>query len=231
MYHTSSLILFEGDRTTRLLSCQTQLSFSQTHLLNLNSLLEKHGTINEDRETCAAVRLCIIITLVTQAELHDDMRHNSFLSAPERVQHHSSCRQCLSQAVAVTVELSTDDYYYLDPYLGVGASVSHFIFGPIDLRVGDKVCWNRAIILLTEEQPNGLKPDLDPQMSLVPAMQRASLSGAETLDGQLSVLRLARRSVGMSVCQVPSGPKTLCDQLMEYRRANSLDSLGRFTEV
>ena len=159
------------------------------------------------------------------------MRHNSFLSASERVKYHSQCRDCLSKAVAVTAELSPDDYYYLDPYLGVGASVLHFVSGPIDLGVGDKVCWTRAIILLTEEQPNELQPSLDPLMSLIPAMQRVSLSTAETLDGQLSVLRLARISVGISVCLVPNGPRTLCDQLMEYRRANSSHGLGRFTEV
>lgn len=159
------------------------------------------------------------------------MCHNSLLSAPERVQYRSRCRECLSEAVAITAELSPDDYYYLDPYLGVGASVSHFVSGPIDLGVGDKVCWNRAISLLTEEQSTGLQPSSDHHMTFVPAMRRAPSFAEEALGTQLRVLRLARRSVGTSVCLVPSGPKTLCGQLMEYRKAGNLHSSGRFTEV
>ena len=176
--------------------------------------------VDGDHETCASVRLCIIMTLIIQAELYDDMCHNSLLSATERVQHRSRCKECLSEAVAVTAELSPDDYYFLDPYLGVGASVSYFS-RPTDPRVGDKVCWNRAINLLTEEQPDGPQPSSDVHMALVSSMQRASSFAVETIDAQLSVLHLARRSVGMSVCLVPSGPKSLCSQLMEYRRANN----------
>jgi len=159
------------------------------------------------------------------------MCHNSLLSATERVQYRSRCKECLSEAVAITAELSPDDYYYLDPYLGVGASISQFLSRPIDLGVGDKVCWNRAINLLTKEQPNGLQQSSDVQMTLVSSTQRTSPFTAETLDAQLSVLRLARRSVYMSVCLVPSGPKTLCDQLMEYSRMDNFHSLGRITEV
>lgn len=79
--------------------------------------------IDGDREIRAPVRLCIIITLLTQAELYDDMCHNFLLSATERVQYRSCCRDRLSEAVAITTELSPDDYYYLDPYLEVGASI------------------------------------------------------------------------------------------------------------
>ncbi|KAF9650238.1 hypothetical protein BDM02DRAFT_1491381 [Thelephora ganbajun] len=202
--------IVSGNHVTRLLSCQTQLSFLQSHLPNLNSLLGQYGPISGGRETCASVRLCIIITLVTQAELYDDMCHNSLLSASEGVQYRSRYRECLSEAVAITAELSPDDYYYLDPYLGV--------------------CWNRAISLLTKEQPSGFQPSLGSHMTMVSSIQRASFT-AETLGAYLSVLRLARRSVSMSVCLVPGGPKTLCGQLTEYRRPGSLNSLGRFTEV
>jgi hypothetical protein len=73
------------------------------------------------------------MTLITQAELYDDMCHNSLLSATEGVQYRSRCRECLSEAVETTAELSPDDYYYLDPYLGVGTFVSHFLSRPIDL--------------------------------------------------------------------------------------------------
>lgn len=184
--------------------------------------------IDGDRETRASVRLSIIMALITQAELYDDMCHNPLLSAKERVQCRGRCGECLSEVVAITAELSPDDYYYLDPYLGVGASVSHFFSRPIDPRVGDKVCWDRAINLLTKEQP---QPSSDVHMTLVSSTQGASSFNVETLDSQLTVLRLARRSVGMSVCLVPSGPKTLCSQMMEYRRANNLQSLGRFTEL
>jgi len=187
--------------------------------------------VDGDHETCASVRLCIIITLVTQAELYDDICHNSLLSAMERVQYRSHCKERLSEVVAITAELSPDDYYYLDPYLGVGASVLRVLSRPIDPGVGDKVCWNRAINLLVEEQPDGFQQTSDVHMTLVSSTQRASSFTVEMLDTQLSVLRLARRSVGMSVCLVPSGPKTLCDQLMDYRGRNNLHSLGRFTEV
>ena len=187
--------------------------------------------VGGDCETCASVRLCIIITLVTQAELYDDICHNSLLLAMERVQYRSRCKECLSEVVAITAELSPDDYYYLDPYLGVRASVLRVLSRPIDLGVGDKVCWNRAINLLVEEQPDGLQQTSGVHMTLVSSTQRALPFTVEKLDTQLSVLRLARRSVGVSVCLVPSGPKTLCDQLMENRRTNNLRSLGRFTEV
>jgi len=191
-------------------------------------VLKQHSTIDKDHETCVSVRLCMIITLVTQAELYDDMCHNSPLSAPERVQYRSRCRECLSGVVAVTAELSHDDYYYLDPYLGVGFSISRFISGSIDLGAGDKVCWNRAINLFAEEQHDGLQPSSDPHMTLVSSTQGSSPFTAETLEANLSVLRMAGRSVGVSVCLVPSGPKTLCSQLMDYRRASGS---GRFTEV
>jgi hypothetical protein len=176
------------------------------------------------------VRLCIIITLVKQAELYDDICQNSLPSAPEMVQYRSRCRECLSEVVVITAELSPDDYYYLDPYLGVGVSISYYICGPINHGLGDKVCWNRAISLLTEGLPNGSKPSLAPPMALIPPMPRVS-SFTEARDAQINVLRMARRSVGMSVCLVPSGPKPLCSQLMEYRRANGLNNLGRFAEV
>jgi hypothetical protein len=156
------------------------------------------------------------------------MCHKSLLSTPERAQYHSRCGECLFELVATTAEFSPDDYYYLDPYLGVGVSISRFISGQIDRGAGDKVCWNRAINLFTEEQPNGLQPSLDPHITLASSMQRVLPFTAETLDANLSVLHVARRCVGMSVCLVPSGPKTLCGQLMAYRRANSF---GRFTEV
>jgi len=160
--------------------------------------------------------------LVTQAELYDEMCRNSLLTATERVQHRSRCKECLSEAAAITVELLPDDYYYLDPYLGVGASISHLFCRLADPRVGDKVCWNRAINLLAEEQPNEPQPSSDVQMALVPV----SSFTAETLDAQLSVFHLARRSLGMGVCLVPSGPKTLCSQLMEYRRTNNSYAWG-----
>lgn len=185
-------------------------------------MLAQHSAADRDHETWAPVQLCIIITSITQADLYDDVCRNSLLSAPERDQCRSRCRECLSSAVAATVEFSPDDYYYLDPYLGVGAFLSHSVSGPVDLGVGDKVCWNRAINLLTEEQPDRHQPDSDTHMTLVSSTQRPLPFTPETLDAKLSVLRLARKAVGMSVCLVPSGPKTLCSQLMEYRRANGL---------
>lgn len=74
----------------------------------------------------------MIITLVKQAELYDDMRKSSLPSASERTQFHTRCRECLSKVVVTTAELSPEDYYYLDPYLGVGTSIPHWSFGPID---------------------------------------------------------------------------------------------------
>lgn len=189
-------------------------------------MLEQH--VERGHETWAPVRLCIIITLVTQADLYDDMCHNSLLSAPERVQYRSRCRECLSRVVAVTAELTPDDYYYLDPYLGVGALISRLVSGPIDLDFANKVCWNRAINLFTEGQPDEYQPSLDPRMTLVSSAQGLSPLTAGTLDADLSVLRLARRSVSISVCLVPSGPKTLCSHLMECRRATSF---GRFAGI
>ena len=203
-----------------------QLSSLQSHVHNLNSVLKRHDTINRDHETWVSVRLCFVITSVTQAELYDDLYHNSLLSAPERVQYRSRCRECLCEVVATTAEFSPDDYYYLDPYLGVGASISCFISRSIDLGAGDKVCWNRAISLLTKEQPSRACSDLE--LTLVSSTQGVSSLTVETLDANLSVLHLARKYVGASVCLVPIGPKTLCGQLMEYRRTNSL---RRFTEV
>jgi hypothetical protein len=105
----------------------------QTHLHDLNLVLERHATIDRDHETRASVRLCIIVTLVAQAELYNDMYHNSLLSASEGAQSRSRCRGCLSEVVATTAELSLDDYYYLDPYLGVGTSILHFVSGSTDL--------------------------------------------------------------------------------------------------
>ena len=169
--------------------------------------------------------MCIIITLVKQAELYNDMHQNSLPSTRERVEYRSSCRESLTEAVTVTAEFSPDDYYYLDPYLGVGASISCWISEFINLGLGYKVCWNRAISLLTEESCDGLQPSSDP------STEGSSSFTAETIETQLRVLRLARRSVGMCVCLVPSGPKTLCSQLREYGRASSLNSLGRFAEV
>lgn len=186
-------------------------------------MLEQNGPISQLRETCAPVRLCIIVTLIKQAELYNDMYQSSLPSASERVQYRSSRRESLSSAVTLTTELSPDDYYYLDPYLGVGTSVSYCISGFIYVGLGDKVCWNRAISLLTEESSDGL--------ASAPPSGENLLFAEETLAAQLNALRLARRSIGMSVCLVPSGSKTLCGQLMEYRRASSLNSLGRFTEV
>jgi len=191
-------------------------------------VLEQHSTIDKDHEIRVSVRLCIIITLITQAELYDDMCRDSLLSAPERARYRSHCRECLSEVVTTTTELSPDDYYYLDPYLGVGSSISHFISGSIDIRAGDKVCWNRAISLFAEEQANRPQPSSDPHMTLVSSTQGSSSFTTEALEVNLGVLRMARRSVGASVCLVPSGPKTLCGQLMDYRRANGF---GRFTEV
>jgi len=191
-------------------------------------VLEQHSTIDNDHETCVSVRLCIIITLVTRAELYDDICCDSLLSAPERARYRSRCRECLSEVVVTTTELSPDDYYYLDPYLGVGPSIPRFISGSIDLGAGDKVCWNRAISLFAEGYPNSPQPTSEPHVTLVPSMQEPLSFTAEALEANLSVLRMARRSVGASVCLVPSGPKTLCSQLMDYRRANGF---GRFTEV
>ena len=191
-------------------------------------MLEQHNTVDKDHETCVSVRLCIIITLVTRAELYDDICRDSLLSAPERARYRSHCGECLSEVVVITTELSPDDYYYLDPYLGVGSSISRFISGSIDLGAGDKVCWDRAISLFAEEQPGRPQPSSDPHITLVSPTQGPSSITAEELEANLSVLRMARRSVGASVCLVPSGPKTLCGQLMDYRRANSF---GRFTEV
>ena len=191
-------------------------------------MLESHSTINKDHETCVSVRLCIIITLVTRAELYDDICRDSLLSAPERARYRSCCRESLSEVVATTTELSPDDYYYLDPYLGVGSSISRFISGLIDVGAGDKVCWNRAISLFSEEQANRPKPSSDPHMALVSSTRGPSSFTAEALEANLSVLRMARRSVDASVCLVPSGPKTLCGQLMDCRGVNSFE---RFTEV
>ena len=187
-------------------------------------MLEQHSTIDKDHETCVSVRLSIIVTLVTQAELYDDMSHDSLLSTPESVRYHSRRRECLSEVVAITAELLPEDYYYLDPYLGVGSSIARCISRPIDAG-DDKVCWNRAISLFAEEQPDSPQLSSDPHVTLVPSTPPFA---AETLDANLSVLYMARRSVGASVCLVPTGPKTLCGQLMDYRRANSF---GRFTEV
>lgn len=191
-------------------------------------MLEQPLPISELRETRASVRLCIIITLVKQAELYHDMQQSSLPSASERAQYRSSCMGRLSEVVTVTAEFSPGDYYYLDPYVGVGASVSYCISGFIYLGLGDKVCWSRAISLLAEELSDVSKSssDLDGTLS-----RRSPSLTAGTLEAQLSVLRLARRSVGMSVCLVPGGPKSLCSQLGEYRRASSLNNLGRFTEV
>lgn len=99
----------------------------QTHLHNLGFVLGQHGMINEDHETRVSVQMCIIITLVAQAELYDDMYHNLLLSASEGVLSHSRCWECLYEVVAITAELLPDDYHYLDPYLGVGASISYFV--------------------------------------------------------------------------------------------------------
>ena len=165
-----------------------------------------------------------------QAELYGDICQSLLPSAPDQVQYRSSCRECLSKAVAVTTELSPDDYYYLDPYLGVGPSVSSRIFGFVNPEFGNKVCWNRAISLLTGELSDGSQTCQDPDTIVAPSARGPPFM-EEPLDAQLNVLRLARRSVGMSVCLVPTGPKTLCDQLMEYRRGGGFYSLGRFTEV
>ena len=173
------------------------------------------------------MRLCIIITLVTQAELYDDMARDPLLSAPESIQYRSHRKEYLSEVVAITAELSPDDYYYLDPYLGVGSSTSHFVSGSIDLG-GDKVCWNRAMTLLADEQPNKPQPSSDSNVTLVSSKQALPMFTAEALEANLSVLRMARRSVGASVCLVPSGSKTLCGQLVDCRRTNGF---GRFTEV
>lgn len=89
-------------------------------------MLEQPGQINELR---APVRLCTIISLVKRAELYHDMYQKSPSSAPEMVEYRSSCRESLSEVVTVTAELSLDDYYYLDPYLGVGGSFSYCISG------------------------------------------------------------------------------------------------------
>lgn len=224
------LILFQGDRTTRLLSCRAQLSLLQAHLLILNSPFER-GSINELRDIFPYLRMCIIITLVKRAELYNDMHQSSLPSALERAEYRSSCRESLAEAVTVTAEFSPDEYYYLDPYLGVGTFVSYWISEFIYLGLGHKVCWNRAISLLSEEPSDGLQPGSDPHTASGPSTQASQSFTAETLETQLRVLRLARRSVGMCVCLVPSGPKTLCSQLREYGRASSLNSLGRFTEV
>jgi hypothetical protein len=191
----------------------------------------KHGSINELREISPSLRLCIIITLVKQAELCNYMHQSSLPSARERVQYRSSCRESLSKAVTVTTELSADDYYYLDPYLGVGASVSYWISGFIYMGLGYKVCWDRAISLLTEESSEGSQSSSDPHTASVLSTLESPSFAAEELEAKLCVLRLARRSLGMCVCLVPSGPKTLCGQLREYRRASSLNGLGRFIEV
>ena len=90
---------------------------------DLSSVLEQHGSTNGDDEVRASARLCTIISLVKQAELYNDIGQNSLSSARERVQYYSSCKECLSEVVAITAEFSHDDYYYLDPYLGVGASL------------------------------------------------------------------------------------------------------------
>jgi hypothetical protein len=125
--HPPSLILLEGDGAARLLSCQALLSLLQAHLRNLNSTLGQHRSISGDREARASARLCIIISLIKQAELCNDMHQNSLPSAPERVQYRSTCREHLAEAVHVMTELSPDDYYYLDPYLGVGPSTPYYI--------------------------------------------------------------------------------------------------------
>jgi hypothetical protein len=125
--HPLPLILPEGDRAARLLSCQALLSILQAHLRNLNSALEQHRSINRDREARASARLCIIISLIKQAELYNDMHQNSLPSAPERVQYRSTCKERLAEAVNVMTELLPDDYYYLDPYLGVGPSTPCYI--------------------------------------------------------------------------------------------------------
>ena len=91
-------------------------------------MLEQHGSVNELRENCAPARLCIIVTLVKRAEVYNEMYKSSLPSAPERVQYRSSCMDSLSEVVTVTAELSPDDYYYLDPYLGVCASISWRVF-------------------------------------------------------------------------------------------------------
>lgn len=199
-----------GDHVARIFSCQNLLSLLQAHLLSLNSVLERRKSIDGDREGRASVRLCIIVSLVKQAELYGEICQSSLPSAPDQVQYRSSCRECLSKAVAVTTELSPDDYYYLDPYLGV--------------------CWSRAIDLLTEGLSDGSQTCQDPDTIVAPSARGPSFT-EESLDAQLNVLRLARRSVGMSVCLVPNGPKTLCAQLTEYRRGSGFHSLGRFTEV
>lgn len=105
--------------------------------------------------------------------------------------------------------------------------ISGFIYVGFD----EKVCWNRAINLLIEESSGGLQPSPDPRVASALSTGESSPLTAETLEAQLNVLRMARRYVGMCICLVPSGPKTLCNRLMEYRRASSLNSIGRFTEV
>lgn len=140
------------------LSVQAQLPLLQAHLLNLNSLLEQHESINELRETCAPLRLCIIITLVKQAEVYDGMYQCSLPSAPERMQYHSGCRESLSEAATVTTELSPDDYYYLDPYLGVGVSVPYRFSGFIYLGLATRFVVVVQSVYCLRNLPTGSNP-------------------------------------------------------------------------
>jgi hypothetical protein len=71
----------------------------------------------EDQESFVILKYSVIVCLTAEAELHQ------LLASTGQSEARQSCQDTLAKVIYMTDGLSREDFYHLDPFLGVRGSI------------------------------------------------------------------------------------------------------------
>lgn len=97
---------------------------SQLSLISKLSLALTDFNALGDTESCLTLRCSIIISLTTLAELYHVLARNPMSTDSSAAEFGEKCMDALGDMMSVAEGLGSDDFRFLDPFLGVSSVLS-----------------------------------------------------------------------------------------------------------
>lgn len=120
-----SLIFETATPTASWLSdCRAFISSITTHSRDITTQLTEFSALG-DHDSCVSLRYSSIITLTTLAEIYNLLAKHPLAAKGRESEFRVKCEDVLRGVVNMTEGLGGDDFNFLDPFLGVSASITY----------------------------------------------------------------------------------------------------------